>query len=1315
MDDDGVPASRVAPGVTESHGREASSPGPGQLQLNNVPRVEGAALWTAASFGADPCGVGTPTAEALESERRGEREMSATPVLPSLLQSAPDTPEACGAAGTAPTDVPKTGAAVEVTVTSTGMLSESPVAASVALSGAEAEHRGASGRSMPRQKLAYLCGKCGQPKKGHTCTFAGQGRATAPVPAVTSVAMVAAASDTQRAKAAAVADVGNATVTTIDPAATSAKAAAAAVVGHVDSQAVAATGPGATTVRIPAGGAVYVSPAAAAAAVAATSATPGSDARVEGVGSGGVGARGPATVPREMDVRIEQLFNKALRQVCKRRKESEESVAGDVSLGHELDRVLRQYKLGGVERRLLQWHVANLEYGCGAPLHDVSLRHWDQDDAWAFGGSHCLIPAGYQRIICALGEGLDIRTGCSVTQIQWSGRGSRGHGRVGRARGRAAVVGREPQKKRRREEEEELVAAKEESVMCVGSFVSRSGGKSASTLGVQAGQCGHGKAGALESVTQALELSKGWSVTVEVKKGQHRWGGGDSKTDCDLVYVSPALDRFKSLTDVRRFLLDRSAHGEGGGGDARADALALLGRKLRGLCKAEWLDVGREECEQQMLASLGIQQPAAANLSAHFNCNAGQSNGNRSNGRNSNCNSVGPSPDSQDLAARFSGRRTAQAHPGAKQRKAGKGWWGGPIQSPQASVKCEEVEMGGRGSAVQGEERDQPTRQEQREGGQGTPVPEERTPSPLLPSLRIDKWLEEQEAVVEAEGGRVYKVGSDVEMLFSDGHWYAGWISKWLGDGKEKNSKIAVIDFEDGDRQKVDLPNVEVRPAGEGRTEEGRPAKGGMSAKKQRGEVGGRGLKGGEEEEDLFPVGAIVEMLFDDGVWYRGRVQTRTGARGTISFDDGDRRRCVFPDPEVRRILPNGKRLGGSGAVECANEGGGTKRGRQRGGDGGRGATVQGAEIEKVNSPPALNGHFEDSVMAGTSAVTAGTANGGGVVEMRGEQGEGESAGSGVVTVDGMGEVRVGDEVEVLFEDHVWYPGVISELRSRKGFAGAAGRGRVGGGGRGRTVQAVIDFDDGDQQVVNLPDDDVRCAPPEDAEDTQGLSVQLANGERLECDALVCTLPVGLLQEAEKSLFVPQLPQWKRAALGRAGNGLINKVILRFQRPFWDTSLDFFGSTSLSSEAQEEEERGEFFLYWSLFRCSGEATLIAISSGRAAVRLERLSDAEVVGLAIRQLRTLFGDEVAQPLQSRVTRWGSDPLARGAYSFVRVGGLGGADYDLLAEPVGGQIFFAGEGTCREHPATAAGAFLTGLREAARVHARFQGRSRGAGGC
>jgi lysine-specific histone demethylase 1 len=31
-----------------------------------------------------------------------------------------------------------------------------------------------------------------------------------------------------------------------------------------------------------------------------------------------------------------------------------------------------------------------------------------------------------------------------------------------------------------------------------------------------------------------------------------------------------------------------------------------------------------------------------------------------------------------------------------------------------------------------------------------------------------------------------------------------------------------------------------------------------------------------------------------------------------------------------------------------------------------------------------------------------------------------------------------------------------------------------------------------------------------------------------------------------------------------------------------------------------------------------------------------------------------------------TRWGSDPLARGSYSSVAVGALGGEEYDIIAE-------------------------------------------------
>jgi lysine-specific histone demethylase 1 len=45
----------------------------------------------------------------------------------------------------------------------------------------------------------------------------------------------------------------------------------------------------------------------------------------------------------------------------------------------------------------------------------------------------------------------------------------------------------------------------------------------------------------------------------------------------------------------------------------------------------------------------------------------------------------------------------------------------------------------------------------------------------------------------------------------------------------------------------------------------------------------------------------------------------------------------------------------------------------------------------------------------------------------------------------------------------------------------------------------------------------------------------------------------------------------------------------------------------------------------------------------------------------------------------MTRWASDPMAYGSYSSVAVGSGGPADYEVMARPVGGRLFFAGEAT------------------------------------
>jgi lysine-specific histone demethylase 1 len=79
------------------------------------------------------------------------------------------------------------------------------------------------------------------------------------------------------------------------------------------------------------------------------------------------------------------------------------------------------------------------------------------------------------------------------------------------------------------------------------------------------------------------------------------------------------------------------------------------------------------------------------------------------------------------------------------------------------------------------------------------------------------------------------------------------------------------------------------------------------------------------------------------------------------------------------------------------------------------------------------------------------------------------------------------------------------------------------------------------------------------------------------------------------------------------------------------------------------------------------------------------------------LRRIFGHAaVPSPLGAHVTAWETDPFALGTYSHIAVGATP-ADYDALAEPHG-PVHFAGEATCSTHPATASGAYLSGLRAA-----------------
>jgi hypothetical protein len=113
-------------------------------------------------------------------------------------------------------------------------------------------------------------------------------------------------------------------------------------------------------------------------------------------------------------------------------------------------------------------------------------------------------------------------------------------------------------------------------------------------------------------------------------------------------------------------------------------------------------------------------------------------------------------------------------------------------------------------------------------------------------------------------------------------------------------------------------------------------------------------------------------------------------------------------------------------------------------------------------------------------------------------------------------------------------------------------------------------------------------------------------------------------------------------------------------------------------------------------------------AGEAAFQAEQESDEALVNELVSLLARIHHKEsLPHPVQYMVSRWGQDPFARGSYSYIGPEAHG-EDYDRLGEPVDQKVFFAGEATCRTHPATVHGAYMSGLRAARDVLKSFIGK-------
>lgn len=212
---------------------------------------------------------------------------------------------------------------------------------------------------------------------------------------------------------------------------------------------------------------------------------------------------------------------------------------------------------------------------------------------------------------------------------------------------------------------------------------------------------------------------------------------------------------------------------------------------------------------------------------------------------------------------------------------------------------------------------------------------------------------------------------------------------------------------------------------------------------------------------------------------------------------------------------------------------------------------------------------------------------------------------------------------------------------------------------------------------------------------TNGVTARTASGAEHTCSHCIVTLPVGVLQSGRVT-FEPGLPQWKRAALDRLEMGNLEKVVLTFDEPFWRPGLRRDALVTLRGDGSNP-------VFFDVADDAGAPALVVLYAGTWARTVQALDPAEaearLVSDALATLRSVY-DDVPDPVATRTTHWTTDPFALGSYAFLPVGATRD-DLDTLADPVDDRLLFAGDATVRAYTSQVPGAFLSGLREAARL--------------
>ncbi|UPK35893.1 FAD-dependent oxidoreductase [Bradyrhizobium sp. 186] len=191
----------------------------------------------------------------------------------------------------------------------------------------------------------------------------------------------------------------------------------------------------------------------------------------------------------------------------------------------------------------------------------------------------------------------------------------------------------------------------------------------------------------------------------------------------------------------------------------------------------------------------------------------------------------------------------------------------------------------------------------------------------------------------------------------------------------------------------------------------------------------------------------------------------------------------------------------------------------------------------------------------------------------------------------------------------------------------------------------------------------------------------------LDAAKVIVTVPTNLIAD-EAIRFAPPVPAKVDAAAGLP-LGVDDKVTLALE------DAEAFPKEGNLRGATMRTAMGTYHI-----RPFGQPCIEGFFGGSFARELEDAGDGAFAAQSIDEIAGFLGNDIRRKLKPLAeTRWAHDPFARGAYSHALPGHAG--DRAVLAAPVDGRLFFAGEATSPNFFTTAHGARDSGERAAKEV--------------